>query len=193
MLAWNLFANSLARLSTVFSSKAHLIRKVPVSLGLMPLHVVVVELTIYLISMALYVAYLVLVGHPFSLTWIWLPLVIGLLAMLAYGGGIVLGMLDVFLPDVKNVVAILLQFGFWMTPIVYLPEILPPWARQLLWLNPFVLGHRRRARYRTWRSRAGSGGTARYGGACRRADMAGALDEAPPRTRTEGPPLRWEP
>jgi len=136
MLAWNLFANSLARLSTVFSSKAHLIRKVPVSLGLMPLHVVVVELTIYLISMALYVAYLVLVGHPFSLTWIWLPLVIGLLAMLAYGGGIVLGMLDVFLPDVKNVVAILLQFGFWMTPIVYLPEILPPWARQLLWLNP---------------------------------------------------------
>ncbi|MEM5274858.1 ABC transporter permease [Cupriavidus taiwanensis] len=136
MLAWNLFANTLSRLSTVYTAKAHLIRKVPVSLGLMPLHVVAVELAVYGISMALYAAYLAVIGFPFSTAWLALPAVIGLLGAFAYGVGIVLGMLEVFLPDVRNIVAVALQFGFWMTPVVYLPEILPPWARALLMLNP---------------------------------------------------------
>ncbi|WP_116602016.1 ABC transporter permease [Cupriavidus alkaliphilus] len=136
MLAWNLFANTLSRLSTVYTAKAHLIRKVPVSLGLMPLHVVAVELAVYGISMALYAAYLAVIGFPFNPAWLALPAVIGLLGAFAYGAGIVLGMLEVFLPDVRNIVAVALQFGFWMTPVVYLPEILPPWARGLLSLNP---------------------------------------------------------
>ncbi|EYS85166.1 ABC transporter permease [Cupriavidus sp. SK-4] len=136
MLAWNLFANTLARLSTVYSAKAHLIRKVPVSLGLMPLHVLAVELVIYGISMGLFAAYLLVIGFPFTMAWLALPTVVGLLSAFAYGIGIVLGMLEVFLPDVRNIVAVVLQFGFWMTPVVYLPEILPSWARDLLLLNP---------------------------------------------------------
>lgn len=136
MLAWNLFANTLARLSTVYSSRAHLIRKVPVSLGLMPLHVLAVELVVYAISTALYAGYLLVIGFPFTAAWLALPVVIVLLGAFAYGIGIVLGMLEVFLPDARNIVTVALQFGFWMTPVVYLPEILPPWARGLLSLNP---------------------------------------------------------
>jgi lipopolysaccharide transport system permease protein len=52
------------------------------------------------------------------------------------GLGLLLGVLNVFMRDVGQVVQLLLQFGFWLTPIVYMPEILPDWARPWLALNP---------------------------------------------------------
>ncbi|TEA69608.1 ABC transporter permease [Allopusillimonas ginsengisoli] len=136
VLAWGLFANTVQRVAGIYSEKAGLIRKIPVNLGVMPLYVLGVELVVFCISFALYAAYLLVIGHGLNLAWLWLPLVVGLLCMVAYGVGLVLAMLDVFVPDVNNLLGIVIQYGFWMTPIVYVPDILPPWLRPVVWLNP---------------------------------------------------------
>jgi lipopolysaccharide transport system permease protein len=139
VLTWNVFANGISRLASVYGSKAHLIRKIEVNMWMMPLHVLASEAVVYLISMGFFVVYLLCVGRPPTRAWLALPLVMLALAALTYGIGITLGALEVFLPDIKNALGILLQFGFWLTPVVYLPEILPGWAQQVLVYNPLYV------------------------------------------------------
>jgi lipopolysaccharide transport system permease protein len=45
---------------------------------------------------------------------------------------------NVFVRDVGQVVPVLLQLGFWFTPIVYLPSLLPERFVPLLRLNPMT-------------------------------------------------------
>jgi lipopolysaccharide transport system permease protein len=136
VLTWNLFANLLSRITSVYSAKAHLIRKISVDLWLMPLHIVIAEWVVYCITMIFFAAFLLLIGHPIGAQWLLLPVVTILISALGYGIGVILGTLDLFMPDIKNVLNIILQFGFWLTPVVYLASILPPWAARGMHASP---------------------------------------------------------
>jgi lipopolysaccharide transport system permease protein len=52
------------------------------------------------------------------------------------GLGLALGTLNIFFRDVTQVQAILLQFWFWLTPIVWPVEAIPLALRDWLSLNP---------------------------------------------------------
>ena len=65
-----------------------------------------------------------------------LPVLTGLTLALALGVGIVLGILNVFIRDIGQVIPLVLQIGFWFTPVVYVPSVLPADLRALLAYNP---------------------------------------------------------
>ncbi|OQX08775.1 MAG: hypothetical protein BWK73_24490 [Thiothrix lacustris] len=140
MLLWNLMAGILQRLTNIYSEKAGLIRKVPVSLALMPLYVPLVELVIFLIAGAFFGVFLIFIEYSPSYYWLWLPVIVLLSVFFTYSLGLILGILSVFMPDLRNFIGILLQLAFWMTPIVYVDSILPVWVNQWLVLNPFYWG-----------------------------------------------------
>jgi len=52
--------------------------------------------------------------------------------------GLVLGVFNVFVRDVGQIVPVALQFGFWLAPITYTPDIVPAGLRRLLYLNPMT-------------------------------------------------------
>ncbi|GAB2940907.1 hypothetical protein GCM10011328_06990 [Hafnia psychrotolerans] len=58
--------------------------------------------------------------------------------LFSIGLGVILGVMNVFVRDVGQFVTILLQFWFWFTPIVYVLNTLPVWARDLLSYNPMT-------------------------------------------------------
>lgn len=136
LLAWNMFAQSISRLSTWYRDRAHLYRKV--SLGVMgpPLSVLVSEFVIYGVSMGIFAIFLMLIGHAISWHWLWLPGMAALLLVLALGVGLIFGLLEVFIPDIRRLVPIGLQLGFWLTPIVYTIDILSPKFQGLQRWNP---------------------------------------------------------
>lgn len=136
LLLWTAMANTYARLSCVFSSQAGLLRKVPLGLGIFPLHIVVVEAVLYTIAMILFMLFLVIVDHPITLAWLWLPIVVVLALALAYATGFIMGLFEVFASDIRQFTALALQFGFWMTPIVYPISILPASMQPLLAWHP---------------------------------------------------------
>jgi lipopolysaccharide transport system permease protein len=71
---------------------------------------------------------------------------------LAAGIGLFLGTLNVFTRDIGQVVSVLIQFWFWMTPIVYPVSIVPPAFRSTLAFNPvlpLVVGYQNVLLYRT--------------------------------------------
>ena len=50
----------------------------------------------------------------------------------------ILGVLNVFFRDIGQLFGVVLQFWFWLTPIVYPVTILPPAIKQLMQLNPMA-------------------------------------------------------
>ena len=64
-----------------------------------------------------------------------MPLLL-LQTLFSLGLGLLLGTLNVFFRDVGQFVTVLLQFWFWLTPIVYTVDIVPARFQHWLLLNP---------------------------------------------------------
>jgi lipopolysaccharide transport system permease protein len=137
LLVWMLMSNTISQLSAIYQTKAHIIRKIPVSLSIMPLYVPLVETVIYLFGMLVFALMLILMGQTITWYWLWLPVVLVLVLAVAYPFGLILGMLGVFLPDLRTATPIALQLVFWLTPIVYLAAILPESVQTFVHYNPF--------------------------------------------------------
>lgn len=136
LLLWTVFANVVNGMAGVYQGKAHIIRKIPVDMRLMPLYLPLVEIVNFAVAMAFFVIFCAAIGHPPTLAWLLLvPVCLGT-ALMAYAIGLFLAVLSPFLPDLRPMTAIAVQLGFWLTPILYVPDLLPPWAAALLDYHP---------------------------------------------------------
>ena len=68
----------------------------------------------------------------------WLPLLILITLSLAVGIGLFLGTLNVFIRDIGQVMEVILNFWFWLTPVVYMMSIVPEKYHALFMLNPMT-------------------------------------------------------
>lgn len=137
VLAWNLFANTLSRVTHVFHEKAAIIGKVNVSLFALPLYILFSEFVVYLIASGFFLIFLFAIGFEFTWHWLWWPVILIVQQTLAYAIGIIFATLSVFIRDIKQFVGVLTQLWFWLTPIVYVINILPEKWKPLFLLNPF--------------------------------------------------------
>ncbi len=137
LLAWNCFAATLTRVTQVFHEKAHLIGKVRLSLWSLPLYVILSETVLYLISTGFFLIFLWVIDFNFSVSLLWWVPTFICMQLLAFAIGLCCAILSVFLRDIKEVVGVVVQLWFWLTPIVYVPGILPESVQPLIKLNPF--------------------------------------------------------
>lgn len=158
ILAWTAFAKSLSAITNIFMDRAGMITKVNISLRALPFAPLLSETIVYLIGMAFFAVFLLLIGFPISALWIGVPLVLVLQLAFTYGLGLLLAVLAVYIKDIREGVAVLLPVWFWLTPIVYVDDIIPPWAREIIALNPlfqFVDAYRSLILYQQWPSASG--------------------------------------
>ena len=136
VITWSLFAEMLGRLNTVFLEQGNLIKKANFPRICLPAIVAVSALLNFSIVFALYLAFLAIIGHwPGAALLAVVPLLV-LQILFTLGLGIFLGTLNVFFRDVGQLTGIVLQFWFWLTPIVYTFSALPEAARNALRYNP---------------------------------------------------------
>ncbi|QNU62200.1 ABC transporter permease [Vreelandella titanicae] len=136
ILAWTAFAKSLSTITNLFIERAGMITKVNTSLAALPLSVLLAEIVIYLISMGFFAVFLLMIGFPIDWHWLAIPVVLTLQLGFTYALGFSLAILAVYLKDIREGVAVLLPVWFWLTPIVYVDDIIPDWALGLISLNP---------------------------------------------------------
>jgi lipopolysaccharide transport system permease protein len=77
-------------------------------------------------------------GHWPGSALLWLPLLTVVNVALAIGLGLTLGVLNVFMRDIEQVVPVAMQFLYWFTPIVYMPNVIPAQYQDWLLLNPLI-------------------------------------------------------
>lgn len=136
--AWSLFSEILNRSLSVFIDNASVLKKIAFPRLCLP--VIVwgsALLTHALLLLAIGVVFLFFGYFP-HWTWIALPMGALVISMLAFGIGVLAGIFNVFARDVGQIVGISLGLWFWVTPIVYPIETLPPAARFVVELNPMT-------------------------------------------------------
>jgi lipopolysaccharide transport system permease protein len=136
LIPWTAFANTVTRSSTVFLDKKNIITKIRIDLPNLPLFIVFSETITFVVTFAIFLGILLITGYTFSPYLIFIPIIYLIQQTFAYSLGFFLAMIVVFLRDLKEVVIIGFQIWFWFTPIVYVFEILPPLAQQILFWNP---------------------------------------------------------
>lgn len=135
---WGLFSQITARSCNMFLEHANLLKKMNFPWLTLPLIVASNACLNFAIVFGLFTAFMVLSGtFP---GWVYLAMlpVLAILVALAMGLGIILGVLHVFFRDVGPLFTVVLQFWFWLTPIVYPPDILPRQVQWWLALNPLT-------------------------------------------------------
>jgi lipopolysaccharide transport system permease protein len=135
---WSLFADIVQRCITVFIDNGALLKKIQFPRITLPAIVVGIASVNNLAYLAIMLSALpVMAAYP-NVHYVWLPVLMVMTISLAAGIGLFLGTLNVFARDTGQVVAVLLQFWFWATPIVYPLSIVPHAFQSALALNPIL-------------------------------------------------------
>ena len=142
LLPWSFFALVMSLGMSSMSGNSGLVRRVAFSREVLVFSNVAHAIVQFSIELSLLCIILVIVGSPLLLQ---LPMVVFLtllLAVFASGYALALSVLSVYFKDLTYLWAIVTQVWFFLTPIVYGPEVieqnLPDWAQTLLKLNPMA-------------------------------------------------------
>lgn len=136
VLPWGLFSENLARLTNVFFAHADMMKKLSFPRICLPIIDTLSSLVNFLIAFSLFLLFLVFIGRfPLTLFWTFF-IVLAVQTLFTVCIGIGFGVINVFFRDVGQMLNVVLQFWFWLTPVVYLPNILPQKFKIYLELNP---------------------------------------------------------
>ena len=138
VLTWGLFAEMVSRAQNTFIENANLLKKLSFPRLCLPVIVVANALVNFFIVFGLFTIFLLISDNFPGLVYLALFPVLAILVLFAIGLGISLGVLNVFFRDVGQFFGIVIQFWFWLTPIVYPITILPESVRALMSYNPMA-------------------------------------------------------
>ncbi len=136
VFSWGLFAEIVQRELNVFIEHGNLLKKSNFPRSSLPLIVALSALINFLMAFAIYVIFLLAIGKFPGWVVLWSVPVVLLMTLFGVGLGILLGTANVFFRDLGPAVPILMQFWFWLTPIVYPLSAVPEFIRPWLSLNP---------------------------------------------------------
>jgi len=136
LLGWTLFNEIVSRCLNIFIEHGNLMKKMSfprVTLPAIAIGSCVINNLFLFISM---LGIFALLGHQFNMAMLWLVPLTLVVIVFSLGIGLILGVMNVFLRDIGQVIPIILQMLFWFTPIVYPVTIIPEAYRHWLYLNP---------------------------------------------------------
>ena len=138
VFAWGLFAEIVQRELNVFIENGNYLKKSSFPRSSLPLIVAITAVVNFGLAFAVYFVFLLAIDRFPGWVVLWtLPLVL-VIALLAVGLGILLGTANVFFRDLGPAVPIVLQFWFWLTPIVYPVAVVPDFIRPWFAINPLA-------------------------------------------------------
>ncbi|HEY0333720.1 MAG TPA: ABC transporter permease [Stenotrophomonas sp.] len=135
-LCWTMFAETLTKSLTLFIDSGNLLKKMAFPRICLPLIAGGTMLVNNVLLLLAIFAVFAVMGHYPSAQALWLPILMLLTLTFAMSIGLLLGVLNVFMRDIGQVVPVILQAMFWLTPVVYNITILPEHVQHLFKLNP---------------------------------------------------------
>jgi ABC-2 type transport system permease protein len=138
VMLWSFFAEGVTRTMGSIVANGTLLRKLPFPRLVIPLSASLTAFVTFglsLLAIAVFVAWNGLVPR---LDWLVLIPELIELYLVVLGLGLVLGIIYVRLRDISQVWELASQLLFFLSPIIYPFEMVPPRVRQVMLLNPFT-------------------------------------------------------
>lgn len=136
ILPWGYFTEIVTRTQTMFIERGDLMKKVYFPRSVLPFSLLLTATLNFAIIFSIFLLFLMLTNRwPGSVLIGVFPLLI-LQGAFALGLGVLLGSMNVFFRDIGQFVGVIMQFWFWLTPIVYPHTVVPEWLQPYLAWNP---------------------------------------------------------
>ncbi|MBU3588099.1 ABC transporter permease [Polynucleobacter sp. 31A-FELB] len=136
LLPWGLLTDIVSRGPTLFLDQANLLKKIHFPKIALLVIAVANSLINFGIIFGLFLLFLLLSGQFPGWIILWVLPILLLQICFAASLCLILAILNVFFRDVAPLTNIALQFGFWLTPILYAQSMVPAQYQQYLALNP---------------------------------------------------------
>jgi lipopolysaccharide transport system permease protein len=136
---WLAFQEGLMRGTLAIKANAGLVRKVAFAHELLVVAAVAAAFLVHLTGLGL--AALVLALFGVELFGSGLPMVLGLMGLLfllTLAAALITASLQVFIPDVEQVLGPVLALGFYVTPVLYPYSAVPDWLKLAMATNPLL-------------------------------------------------------
>lgn len=139
ILPWLTLNQALGRASSSIVNNSNIVKQMAFPLELLPLKSLINPLTFLLVALGALIAYAGWrTGGAILAAYAWgVPLLLALTLPMFAGLSLALSTLQVFVRDTKEFVAMFLQIGLFVHPILFLPDAVPPAVRGFIYLSPF--------------------------------------------------------
>ena len=138
IVLWNFFAEGSGNGVASLLSRAGLLGKVSIRREVVVYAAVLHAFITFAINLLVLAGLLYLTGTPAHWTMLLFPILLVDLVLLTLGVALLLAPLHVRFHDVGYLWGVLLQMGFWLTPIIYMEPMLPARWRWLVRYNPMA-------------------------------------------------------
>jgi len=138
LLPWTSFSSSLLRGANAIVESGDLLKKVYFPPQILPAVAVASALVNFVLSLPLLLAFLLLSGAGVDWTLLALPVPLAIQAVLSLALALGAAILSARYRDVYHLLASVLTLWFFLTPVLYPADAVPPGLRALLVLNPMA-------------------------------------------------------
>ncbi len=142
MLLWQLFSSVFNEVSNSIIVNSNLFSKVYFPKIIIPLSTILVSVVDFFISLIILIVLFIISGQTVHWQIILAPFFVLLTLINGLGIGLYLATINVKYRDVKFIVPVLIQFGMYVTPVIfgtkYYLDRMPQWLHWLFCLNPMV-------------------------------------------------------
>lgn len=137
LIPWLSSQEVMGKSSTVIIGNANLVKQVIFPVEILPVKGVIASLITQLIFLCLMIGYVFITNRFLHWTYILLPLLILMQTLAMIGVSYIISAISVYFRDIKDFVQFFSVAGFYLLPMIYLPEFVPQGFRFIFYINPF--------------------------------------------------------
>lgn len=153
MLPWFFFADALSNATNAVIANSYLVKKIVFRVSLLPIIPIFSSLLVHLFFIFFMFGMFLYYGYMPTLYWLQVFYYLFAMIVLLLGISWITSSVVVFFRDMGQIVAMLIQFGFWLTPIFWSINMIPQKYHWIINLNPLVYiieGYRDSMIYHQW-------------------------------------------
>ena len=137
LLPWTMFAEALGLAARAITGNVHLVKKTMFDKKVLPLCSVLTSLVNHGFALIILLAVMLFYGLRPGWSILFLPLVSFVMFLFILAWAYIVAAFNVFLRDIDQLLGVVLNIGFFATPIVYSATLAPSAFRFIFKMNPF--------------------------------------------------------
>jgi len=140
LFPWQWFANSVNSSAMVFVGNSSLIKKVSFRRESLVVATVLNDMLHFMLSIPVIVVFIFIYGLKPNISWlVGIPVLLVIQFIITFGFSVAIAAVNLFFRDMERIVSILMTLMFYVTPIIYSEDMVPPAYKKLIFLNPLSI------------------------------------------------------
>jgi lipopolysaccharide transport system permease protein len=138
LIMWYMFSRATNMGLVSLTDRAHIIQKIYIQKEVLVISSCITAFIMMIFEFAVFGFFLVLFQFVPPMTIVLLPVILLEIFILSLGVSFLLSILNVYFKDIRFIWQVVLQAGFFITPIIYTLDMFPENIRVILELNPMA-------------------------------------------------------